>query len=119
MIINNIANNQYAISPANLVKPLTSESTSISANTMPINNRTIIEPNVLRKANNNIPPNYLRTVYMSNQGSSHGSPTESFIRSRASFSPSYMHNEITTRYNMISAIPMKLINIKKTVDKIA
>ena len=80
-----------------------------------LTNRAVIEPNVIRKSSNNIPPNYLRQVYMGSNSSSNGSLTESFIRSRASFSPNYMHNEITTRYDMISAIPMNILQIKKSV----
>jgi hypothetical protein len=119
MSINTVSQNPYSNAPINVHNTLLKETSSGSANTMPNIDRTIIEPHVSRKANNNIPANYLKQVYMGNHSSSNGSLTESFIRARASFSPSYMHNEIATRYNMISAIPMKLINIKKTLDKIA
>ena len=55
----------------------------------------------------------VRKVYNNQQSSSHGSLTESFIRSRASLSPAYMQNEVATRYNMISSIPVILPQIKK------
>ena len=60
---------------------------------------------------------YEISVNINNQSASNGSLTESFIRSRASLSPSYFHNEISTRYNMISAIPLKLTQLKKSIEK--
>ena len=119
MILNNFTNNQYSIPSVRSLKPLADQTMVGSANSMPNINRPVLQPNFPKKLSNNIPPNFIRQAYTSNQSSSHGSLTESFIRSRASFSPSYMHNEITTRYNMISAIPLTLTQIKKTVDKIA
>jgi hypothetical protein len=119
MLTNSINTYQYSIPPVNTLKPLIAESVIGSANNVPIINRAVIAPNVIRKSSNNIPPNYLRQVYMGSNSSSNGSLTESFIRSRASFSPNYMHNEITTRYDMISAIPMNILQIKKSVNKLA
>ena len=119
MIINQSSQNPYLVKSINTSNSLVNESTSLSANSVPTNNRTISEPNVVRKPSNNIYPNYIRKTYSSGSPSSSGSLTESFIRARASSSPAYMHNEISTRYNMISAIPMKLIQIKKSVDKVA
>ena len=118
MVINNIQNS-YGIAENYPPKHLKSEGVSTSANTMPNNNHIINEAGVTKKPLNNTPPNFIRHVYINNQSSSNGSLTESFIRSRASLSPSYFHNEITTRYNMISKIPVVLNQIKKSVDKIA
>ena len=119
MFTNSINTYHYSIPPVNARKPLIAESVIGSANNVPIINRAVIAPNVIRKSSNNIPPNYLRQVYMGSNSSSNGSLTESFIRSRASFSPNYMQNEITTRYNMISAIPMRLFQIKKSINQLA
>ncbi len=91
----------------------------MSANIMPTNNRVVAETGVTKRPLNNTPPNFIRHVYINNQSASNGSLTESFIRSRASFSPSYFHNEISTRYNMISAIPLKLTQLKRSVEKFA
>ena len=118
MINNNVINNQYSIQPTNASVPLSKETVSNSANTMPINSRIVQEPNVLKRANNNVYPNYIKKLYINNQSASHGSLTESFIRSRSSLSPTYMHNEIVVRYNMISSIPLNLNDIKK-LNKIA
>jgi hypothetical protein len=118
MIINN-TQNPYAINEIYASKPLRNESSSLSANSMPINNRIVAETSVTKRALNNAPPNFIRHVYINNQAASNGSLTESFIRSRASLSPSYFHNEIITRYNMISAVPKNLTHLKKSVEKFA
>ena len=118
MIVNNLQN-PYAINEIYASKPLRNESSSLSANSMPTNNSVISETGVTKRALNNSPPNFIRHVYINNQTASNGSLTESFIRSRASLSPSYFHNEIATRYNMISAIPKNLTNLKKLFEKYA
>ena len=118
MIVNNLQN-PYAINEIYASKPLRNESSSLSANSMPTNNRVISETGVPKRALNNTPPNFIRHVYVNNQTASNGSLTESFIRSRASLSPSYFHNEIVTRYSMISAVPKDLIHLKKSVEKYA
>ena len=118
MIVSN-AQNQYPINEVYASKPLRSETSSLSANIMPTNNKIVSEAGVTKRAQNNTPPNFIRHVYVNHQSASNGSLTESFIRSRASLSPSYMHNEIVTRYNMISAIPLNLTQIKKSVEKLA
>ena len=119
MIVDNSAHNSYSPSQVKALKPLSRDMSFSSANNVPTNNRTVLETNVIKRPMNNVPPNYLRHVYVSGQSSSNGSLTESFIRARASLSPAYMHNEITSRYDMISAIPMKLIQIKKSIEKYA
>ena len=118
MIVNN-SQNPYAINEIYASKPLRNESFSLSANSMPTNNRIVSETSVTKRPLNNTPPNFIRHVYVNNQTASNGSLTESFIRSRASLSPSYFHNEIITRYNMISAIPKDLTQLKKSVEKYA
>ena len=118
MIVNN-SQNPYAISSVYTSKPLNSESSSLSANSMPTKGRIVNETGVTKRALNNEPPNFIRHVYVNNQSASNGSLTESFIRSRASLSPSYFHNEIVARYNMISAVPKNLTQLKKSFEKLA
>ena len=118
MIVNNLQN-QYAINEIYASKPLRNESSSLSANSMPRNNKIIYETSVTKRPLNNTPPNFIRHVYVNNQTASNGALTESYIRSRASLSPSYFHNEIVTRYNMISSIPNNLTQLKKSVEKYA
>tara|TARA_B100000780_G_C20767720_1_gene304864 strand:+ start:204 stop:566 length:363 start_codon:yes stop_codon:yes gene_type:complete len=106
--------------PLRVSYSLVDETISNSAKAMPINNKAIVEPNVIRKTLNNVNSNFYKQIYSSgNNSSSHGSLTESFLRAKTSFSPAYMHNEISTRYNMISAIPIKLVQIRKSIDKVA
>lgn len=118
MYINNQSNNQYSIPPVSAFKSLNKETSSISASTMPITNKAIQETNVLSRSYNNIYPNFIKGLYNNDQSASSGSLTENFIRSRASLSPTYMQNEIATRYSMISLIPDTLSQIRK-LNKIA
>ena len=119
IMINNNLQNPYAINEIYASRPLRNESSSITANSMPTKNRIVNETGVPKRALNNEPPNYIRHVYVNNQTASNGSLTESFIRSRASLSPSYFHNEIITRYNMISAVPKNITELKKSFEKLA
>ena len=118
MNINN-SQNPYSINEIYSSRPLRNETSSLSANSMPTNNSIVSETSVAKRPLNNAPPNFIRHVYINNQTASNGSLTESFIRSRASLSPSYFHNEIVSRYNMISAIPKDLTQLKKSVQKYA
>ena len=118
MIVNN-SQNPYAINEIYASRPLRNESSSLSANSMPTNDRIVNETSVTKRPLNNTPPNFIRHVYLNNQTASNGSLTESFIRSRASLSPSYFYNEIATRYNMISVIPKDLTQLKKSIEKYA
>ncbi len=118
MIINNVQNT-YGINEVYASKPLKNETSSLSANIMPTDNTIVSETGVTKRPLNNTPPNFIRHVYINNQSSSNGSLTESFVRSRASLSPSYFHNEIVTRYNMISAVPNTLTQLKKSVERYA
>ncbi len=118
-MINNNLHNPYAINEIYASRPLRNESSSLSANSMPTKNRIVTETGVSKRALNNEPPNFIRHVYINNQSASNGSLTESFIRSRASLSPSYFYNEIMSRYNMISTVPKNLTQLKKSVERYA
>ena len=119
IMINNNLQNPYAINEIYASRPLRNESSSLTANSMPTKNRIVTETGVPKRALNNEPPNFIRHVYVNNQSASNGSLTESFIRSRASLSPSYFHNEIVTRYNMISSVPKNITQLKKSFEKLA
>ena len=118
MIVNN-SQNPNSINEIYASKPLRNESSSLSANSMPTAGRIVTETGVIKRALNNEPPNFIRHVYVNNQTASNGSLTESFIRSRVSLSPSYFHNEIVTRYNMISTVPKNITQLKKSFEKLA
>ncbi len=119
IMINNNLQNPYAINEIYASRPLRNESSSLTANSMPTTARIVTETGVPKRALNNEPPNFIRHVYVNNQTASNGSLTESFIRSRASLSPSYFHNEIVARYNMISAVPNNITQLKKSFEKLA
>ena len=119
IMINNNLQNPYAINEIYASRPLRNESSSLTANSMPTKGRIVTETGVPKRALNNEPPTFIRHVYVNNQSASNGSLTESFIRSRASLSPSYFHNEIITRYNMISAVPNNITQLKKSFEKLA
>ncbi len=119
IMINNNLQNPYAINEIYASRPLRNESSSLTANSMPTTGRIVTETGVPKRALNNEPPNFIRHVYVNNQTASNGSLTESFIRSRASLSPSYFHNEIVARYNMISAVPNNITQLKKSFEKLA
>ena len=119
IMINNNLQNPYAINEIYASRPLRNESSSLSANSMPTTGRIVTETGVPKRALNNEPPNFIRHVYVNNQTASNGSLTESFIRSRASLSPSYFHNEVVARYNMISAVPQNITELKKSFEKLA
>ena len=118
MFINN-SQNPYPINEIYASKPLRNKSSSLTANSMPTTGRIVTETGVSKRALNNAPPNFIRHVYVKNQTASNGSLTESFIRSRASLSPSYFHNEIVTRYSMMSAVPKNITQLKKSFEKLA
>ena len=119
IMINYNIQNPYAINEIYASRPLRNEISSLTANSMPTTARIVTEIGVPKRALNNEPPNFIRHVYVNNQTASNGSLTESFIRSRASLSPSYFHNEIVTRYNMVSAVPKNITQLKKSFEKLA
>ena len=118
MNVNNLQN-PYTISGIYASQPLKNERSNLIANSMPTKDRIVSEPGVLKRPLNNAPPYFIRHVYVNNQSASNGSLTESFIRSRASLSPSYLHNEISTKYNMSSAIPVSLNRLVECIIKFA
>ena len=119
IMINNNLHNPYAINEIYASRPLRNESSSLTANSMPTTGRIVTETGVPKRALNNEPPNFISHVYLNNQTASNASLTESFIRSRASLSPSYFHNEIVARYNMISAVANNIKQLKTSFEKLA
>ena len=74
MYVNN-NQNPYAINEIYASKPLRNESSSLSANSMPNNDRIVSETSVTKRPLNNTPPNFIRHVYVNNQTASNGSLT--------------------------------------------
>ena len=59
MNVNNLQN-PYGINEIYASKPLKAESTSLSANSMPTDNRIVHETGVTKRSLNNTPPNFIR-----------------------------------------------------------
>ena len=69
-----------------------------------------------RSIQNNLHHNYRKQLFSVYGAPSSGSTTESFLKSKALNSPVYRHNEMSTKYNMISSVPMKLYTMQKSID---
>ncbi len=89
-----------------------------SANTMPVTKNFVGEPSNIEKQNNRLVPNYMRQVYSPYLAPSNGSTTESFLKAKTSFSSNFRHNEMATRYQMTSEIPLKLYKMRRKIDLI-
>ena len=87
-----------------------------SANTMPVTKMFVGEPSNIEKQNNNLLPNYMKQVYSPYLAPSNGSTTESFLKAKSTFSSNFRHNEMATRYQMTSEIPLKLYKMRKKID---
>ena len=61
MIVNN-TQNPYAINEIYASRPLRNESSSLSANSMPINDRIVSETSVMKRPLNNTPPNFIEEL---------------------------------------------------------
>ncbi|MFL2679020.1 MAG: hypothetical protein ACJ0GH_01390 [Alphaproteobacteria bacterium] len=69
---------------------------------------------------NSYDPNYNPVKrYNKNLAPSSGVLTEAFLKSRVLFTPLYMHNEASTRYEMISKIYYSSDDIKTNLLKVA
>lgn len=90
------------------------------ANAMPSSNLRIVEP-----LNHNFPAKEFvqrqnfRTISAKNHAPSNAASSESFLKSYSILTPVYNHNEAKTKYDMISQIGMKSIDIKKEIDLFA
>ncbi len=113
-----MVNNSYSINSINHSQPVQNISSNsvVSANTMPMTKNFVSQVSNSNKQNNNFHHNYLKRIYSANLTPSNGSTTESFLKSKSTFSPIFRHNEMATRYEMISSIPMKLYQIKKKIN---
>ena len=88
------------------------------ANTMPITSRNVGDIKNSNRQENNLHHNFRKQVYSPYLAPSNGSTTESFLKSKSIKSSIYRHNEMSTKYHMISAIPIKLYNMQRKIDLI-
>ena len=112
----NTYNSAYSVQPLSNVK--SPYNTTYSANVVPINNQSSFVDETFNtyRRNNNLMPDYMKKVYSPSLGPSSGSTTESFIKAKSTYSPNFQHNEMATRYQMISEINQKLYKMQKNID---
>ena len=102
--------NQY------VVKGNRTNITESVANSMPNGLVRITEPQNNKNIEHNLRNTDLRQVYSARYAPSSGSLTENFLKSRSNMSPIFRFNEAATKYEMISAPPINLTKIKKSID---
>ena len=113
MINNSVNINSYQ----NLdTKPINYNNISNIANSVPITENYVRSMGEPLRQQNNLHYNYRKQLYSSFGAPSSGSTTESFLKSKSLNSPVYRHNEMSTKYNMISSVPMKLYKMQKSID---
>ena len=88
------------------------------ANNMPNGLVKISQPQNNKNLNNNLRNPDLRQIYTPKLAPSTGSLTENFIKSRSSMSPVFKFNEVATKYEMTSLVPINLKQLKKNIDLI-
>ena len=113
MINNSVNINSYQ----NLdTKPISYNNVSNIANSVPITDSYVRSISESHRQQNNLHHNYRKQLYSVYGAPSSGSTTESFLKSKSLNSPVYRHNEMSTKYNMISSVPMKLYKMQKSID---
>ena len=113
MINNSVNINSYQ----NLdTKPISYNNVSNIANSVPITDSYVRSIGEANRQQNNLHHNYRKQLYSVYGAPSSGSTTESFLKSKSLNSPVYKHNEMSTKYNMISSVPMKLYKMQKSID---
>ena len=91
-----------------------------TANAMPINqHRTVNAVQNSLRSKEYIQKQNIREIYSSNLSPSSSISTEKYIKSRANFSPIFMHNEARTKYELISRIPMNKKDLNSEVTILA
>ena len=88
-----------------------------TANTMPTT-RIVGDIKNSNRQENNLHHNFRKQVFSPYLAPSNGSTTESFLKAKSIKSSIYRHNEMSTKYHMISAIPIKLYNMQRKIDLI-
>ena len=97
-------------------KPISYNNVSNIANSVPITDNYVRSISDSQRQQNNLQYNYRKQLYSVYGAPSSGSTTESFLKSKSLNSPVYRHNEMSTKYSMISSVPMKLYKMQKSID---
>jgi hypothetical protein len=86
------------------------------ANTMPNGLLKVAETQTNKNILNNFANGTIKRIFNPKLAPSAGSLTENFLKARSNNTPLYMNNEASTKYEMISASPVFLKQIKRNVD---
>ena len=86
------------------------------ANNMPNGLLRVAETQTNKNILNNFANNTVKRMFSPKLAPSTGSLTENFLKARSNNSPIYINNEASTKYEMISASPLFLKQIKRNID---
>ncbi len=91
-----------------------------TANAMPTNELRVVDPIQKNFRSKEYAQNQnIREIYSKNLGPSNTFDTEKYLKSRATLSPIYMHNEARLKYEMISRVPLKKEDLNSQVNILA
>ena len=91
-----------------------------TANAMPTNPLRLVEPvNSNARSKEYVQNQNLKELYSKNYSPSSGFSTEKYLKSKFTLSPVYIQNEAKTKYDMISRIPLKKIDLNSEVNILA
>ena len=85
----------------------------------PLNMRSLEPVGQSLKSREYIAQQNFREIHAKNLAPSAAASTENFIKAKAILTPVYSHNEAKTKYDMISQIGMRNLNIREKVDMLA
>ena len=86
------------------------------ANNMPNGLLRVAETQTNKNILNNFANNTIKRMFSPKLTPSSGALTENFLKARSNNSPVYINNEASTKYEMISAPPLFLKQIKRNID---
>ena len=86
------------------------------ANNMPNGLLRVAETQTNKNILNNFANNTIKRMFSPKLAPSSGALTENFLKARSNNSPVYINNEASTKYEMISAPPLFLKQIKRSID---
>jgi len=86
------------------------------ANNMPNGLLRVTETQINKNILNNFANETVKRIFNPKLAPSVGSLTENFLKARSTNTPLYINNEASTKYEMISASPVFLKQIKRNID---
>ena len=91
-----------------------------TANAMPTNPLRLVESiNQNLKSKKYVKDQNIKELYSQNSAPSALITTEKYLKSKSILTPVYVHNEAKTKYDMISKIPYKKIDLNSQVSILA